>query len=154
MADTIATHASPAWRHRSNWIIVVDLAQHGMPGRREQLWAHTDDERVFELCCIPYFTYGLALGDLVSWDTESEAVEVVSPSGRRVIRVAFMDRVDAAVAHDGLHGELIGTGCLVEFKGDGYGAIDIETERQAQLVAQLLNPWAEAGRVMWEWASG
>lgn len=152
MTRSVATHASPVWRDRSNWIVVVDLTAHRMPGAAEQLWARTDDQREFELCCIPFFTYGLALGDLFTWDFEQETIELVRASGRRALRVAFTDETDAAAAHEGLHGELLGLGCLVEFRNDGYGAVDIESDAQQDQVVELLAPWVESGRVFWEWA--
>ena len=57
----IATHPGPVGRERTNFIVQLDLAGHGMPGNFEQCWTRTDDHRLFELCCIPFFTYGLSL---------------------------------------------------------------------------------------------
>ena len=34
----------------------------------ELLWAHTEDRKHYELCCIPFFIYGFALGDTLTWD--------------------------------------------------------------------------------------
>lgn len=64
MTKEIATHPNPVWREKANFLIFADLGDHGMPGRWEQLWARQEGEE-FELCCIPFFTYGLALGDRV-----------------------------------------------------------------------------------------
>ena len=41
----IATHTEPVGRGRANFIVRLDLAQHGMPGYYEQIWTRTEDER-------------------------------------------------------------------------------------------------------------
>lgn len=55
----------PVWRDRTNYIVKLDLTEHGMPGDFEQCWTRTEDQRLFELCCIPFFTYGQSLGDIL-----------------------------------------------------------------------------------------
>lgn len=57
----IATHDEPAARSRSNYIVRLDLTADGLPGHYEQMWTRTDDRQRHELCCIPFFTYGLSL---------------------------------------------------------------------------------------------
>lgn len=90
MATDIATHPNPAWREKANFLIFADLEDHGMPGRWEQLWARQEGEE-FELCCIPFFTYGLALGDRVRTAPRGGRRYVVAsreaPSGRAVGRL-------------------------------------------------------------------
>jgi hypothetical protein len=61
----IATHEDPAWMAQANFIIVADLGDYGMQGRLEQMWARQLGEAEFMICCIPFFTYGIALGDRV-----------------------------------------------------------------------------------------
>lgn len=43
----IATHTDPVGRDRTNFIVKLDLAEHGMPGNFEQCWTHTDDQQLF-----------------------------------------------------------------------------------------------------------
>jgi hypothetical protein len=147
----IATHAEPAWRAKTNYIIRVDLTPHGMPGSAEQLWARTDDKRTFELCCIPLFTYGMALGDHVAWDDRSRAATVVERSGRRNIRFAWKDQLKAAARHDALHGRLVQAGALVEFSSPGYGAVDCADEPTLAGVFAVLQPLADADLLMREY---
>jgi hypothetical protein len=61
----IATHAEPVGRNRTNFIVCLDLTDHGMPGHYEQMWTRTQDKRLLELCCIPFFTYGQSMGDIL-----------------------------------------------------------------------------------------
>jgi hypothetical protein len=124
-----------------------------MPGSFEQLWTRTDDQRQYEICCIPFFTYGIALGDVVTWDPVSLLVEVATPSGHQNIRVAFLDKSKAATSHSDVHGALVQAGCLVEFSSDGYGAIDIDTKARANVVVGLLAPWVDNDTLIWEWAA-
>lgn len=147
----IATHDEPVWRDRTNYIIRVDLAAHGMPGSAEQLWARTDDQRTFELCCVPFFTYGLALGDRVAWDDSSRAATLVERSGRRNVRFAWNDKSQAAEQHEVLHGRLVMAGGLVEFSSSGYGAVDCADDATTAAVIAVLQPLHDAGVLLWEY---
>jgi hypothetical protein len=55
----------------------------------ELLWTRTEDQERFELCCIPFFPYGMALGDLVSWDDATHRAHVAVLSGRGTVGVAL-----------------------------------------------------------------
>lgn len=65
-------------------------------GAHEQLWTRTDDQTTFEICCLPYFTYGLALGDEIAWSAIDRLALVSRRSGRRLIRCAYASRADAS----------------------------------------------------------
>jgi hypothetical protein len=62
MAERFSTHKEPVWRGRANFIINAKLPE---DGRFEQLWVRKVAEDAFELCCIPFFLYDVALGDVV-----------------------------------------------------------------------------------------
>jgi hypothetical protein len=59
--------------------------------RDEQLWARQVGDRRFEICCIPFFVYDMALGDVVETDANhrrsqrSWSSSVRCSSGRRPI---------------------------------------------------------------------
>lgn len=149
-----ATHGDPVWRERANFIAQIDLSHHGMdPDTYEQLWTRTDDRSAFEVCCLPFFTYGIALGDVIAWnDTDRQAV-VTHRSGRRLVRCAFADRGDADAHHEWFHGSVVATGALVEFQGKGFAAIDIDSNERLEAVLAVLGPLHESGRAHWEWGS-
>lgn len=90
MSDT-ATHDSPTWKGEANFLIFASLSEYGMEGRWEQLWAKRVGHNEFVLCCIPYFTYGMALGDRLctagSGGRNYVVSKVVSRSGHRVLRL-------------------------------------------------------------------
>lgn len=132
----------------------VDLTPYGFDaGTYEQLWVRTDDESSFEVCCIPFFTYGIALGDVIHLEGGVGVPSVVRRSGRRVIRVAFNDRAEAEAGHEQLHGSLVATGALHEFSSSGYAAVDLKDERQADAVIPVLEALVETGVIIWEWGS-
>jgi len=149
----IVTHSDPAWRDRTNFIVRLDLGPYGLPGRYEQCWTRTEDKRLFEMCCIPFFTYGISLGDVLEVNQETGAHSINSKSGRRTIRVGFQNDEDAHREHDQLHDALVGTlGCQTEFHGPHYAAIDLADDQQAFAVIDVLTRLHEAGSVIWEWA--
>lgn len=152
--STIATHDSPAGRERSNYIIRLDLSQDGMPGHFEQVWTRTTDQMHHELCCIPFFTYGLSLGDVLILTSAEGAYRVETKSGHRTLRIAVQDDKYAHEHHGKLHDALVQLGVLTEFGGHskGYGAVDIANQRQAEAVVSFLSQLADAGTLIWEWA--
>lgn len=149
----IVTHAEPVGRDRTNYIVRLDLANHGMPGSYEQMWVRTEDQRLFELCCIPFFTYGQSLGDILEVTPGTGRHRVHAKGGHRTIRFNFTDRHPAPVQHNNLHAALVGQlGCLVEFSSPRYGAIDLDTSTDADSVIALLDPLQREGHLIWEWA--
>src|SRR4051794_33643503 len=102
----IAVHAEPLLRAKANFLIQIDLEPFGMPGRTEQLWVRRLDGETFEVCCLPFFPYGIALGDVIAArPDEADRVvfdRVVQKSGHRLLRFAFRDKRVAASAHEEL----------------------------------------------------
>jgi hypothetical protein len=149
----IVTHSDPAWRDRTNFIVRLDLAPYDEPGRYEQCWTRTEDQRLFEMCCIPFFTYGISLGDLLEVNQDTGAHSIHRKSGRRTIRVNFLNDEAAHREHHHLHDALVGPlGCLGEFHGPHYAAIDLANDQQASAVIDVLTPLFEVGSLIWEWA--
>jgi hypothetical protein len=85
-SDQIATHQQ---RPDADFLVHADLEPHGMAGAREQLWVKQVDERRFVMRNLPYFTYGIALGDEVSTDEALTIDGVMRRSGHRLLRVAL-----------------------------------------------------------------
>lgn len=85
----------------------------------EQLWLRMDEEgRDYEVCCLPFYTYGLALGDVVM-RTESDTIgSLTSKSGRRVLRVFFVEPRPSTDSRSALRLAVERTGVLSEWNGD------------------------------------
>lgn len=149
----IATHAEPARRDEANFIVRLDLTGHGMAGKYEQMWTRTEDQHSFELCCIPFFTYGQSIGDVLEVTVGTGQHRVLAKSGHRTIRFTFTDDRQAHEQHQVLHGALVDElDCRVEFNGVHYGAIDLAPHVSADEVIDVLAPHHDAGYLIWEWA--
>lgn len=89
-----AVHQRPVWRDRANFIIGAELTGTS-DAKSEQLWAKQLSDDTFEICCIPFFVYEVALGDVVqtapAGGRRYMVEKVVRPSGRFVFRVWFGD---------------------------------------------------------------
>ncbi|HXC79910.1 MAG TPA: DUF4265 domain-containing protein [Candidatus Acidoferrum sp.] len=66
MTDEIEAFRDPlgeVWRERANFIISTELPPSDSSKQFEQLWSRQMDDE-FEVCCISFFVYDLALGDV------------------------------------------------------------------------------------------
>lgn len=134
-------------------MIFADLADYGMSGRWEQLWARRLGETEFQLCCIPFFAYGLALGDRVttaaSRNKEHVVKSVVGRSGHLVYRVWFGDVDDGDDARTLIVQDLRREDWLFEWSSENLLAVDIPTKRQETKFASIVV--AHSGRgITWE----
>jgi hypothetical protein len=131
-----AIHDAPIWRDRANFVIGAPLRE---KGRAEQLWVRQVSDRRFEICCIPFFVYDVALGDVVETDANYDLARVMERSGRFVFRVwfgeAFNSRQEVA-------DELAEFGALLEWSSANLLAVDAGDQAHAQTIAAYL---AEAG---------
>lgn len=142
-----AVHRDPAWRDRSNFIIATSIEPGDTNIRTEQLWARRLDDLHYELCCIPFFAYDLALGDVVEVDSNFLVVQVSKPSGRYVFRVHF-DQV--ARPRDEVLEQLADLGALVEWSSTKLLAIDARDQPHAQQIANFLQDREILGQLMFE----
>lgn len=120
----VITHDFPVWRDRANFIIrlmlndpdIVQLAE------AEQIWARQIEESVFEVCCIPFFAYGIALGDLVQTTSDYLINEVREKKGHLTYRMLFLDvsKWDAVVEN------IRNLGCLVEKRWERSTLVSID----------------------------
>ncbi|WP_418275719.1 DUF4265 domain-containing protein [Isoptericola jiangsuensis] len=78
--EKFSVHDEPAWRERANFIVNAALPEQE---RYEQLWCRQVSDDTFEVCCIPFFLYDVALGDLVQTAPQAEREYVVAGVLRR-----------------------------------------------------------------------
>ena len=151
----VVAHADPVWIGKADSLIVADLSGSDLPGRWEQLPAKGLGRGGFQVCCIPFFADGLALGDEVATaagpDGDLVVASVVVPSNHTALRVAFL----AAAQGEELAGRVIGAaaaaGCLVERYSRRYLAVDV-VARSPELagLTRLLDPLQDQGLVEYE----
>jgi len=143
-------HLSPVRRERSNFIIRADIREEGSPRRFEQLWVRKLEETRFEICCIPFFVYDLALGDEVEAGSRAYVIErVVKPSGGYTFRAWFGDS-----RHVGARDELIGIlgelACEFEWYSEKLLAVHAADDDRARQLADLLHEREQLGHLTYE----
>lgn len=143
-AARVRQHLSPAWREKANFIIRAPMPDEGW---YEQLWARQIDAHTFQVCCIPFFLYDLALGDTVRTSDSYELEEVIEQSGRGVFRVFFPPT--SLQERQGLVAKLSTEGALLEWSSENLLAVDAAAEHIAPVV-DLLEEGAQRGRFEYE----
>ena len=135
-----AVHLNPVWRGRANFIINAEIEDLDYrPLRFEQLWAHRISESCFEVCCIPFFVYDLALGDRVEARPHDHVVSrVVERSGHYTFQAWFGD-ADHPDSRDDVLTAIEDLGCEFEWYSRNLLGIDARDDELAQDVADYLS---------------
>lgn len=144
----IATH-EPA--PGSNFVIRVDLDDHGMPGRGEQLWALQVGPTRFRIQSLPFFAYGLRPGDEVETDDSFTVQRLVHSSGTQVLRIASTEAAADGV-HADLHSLLETLGLSHEWHRIGYVAVELASDALPGELASYLDAKADEGQLFFELA--
>ena len=142
------THQDPVWRDRGDFIIGATVPNAERP-TEEQLWARQLTGSTFELCCIPFFLYDLALGDVLETDADYLVSRVVSRSGRFAFRVWFGDGDHPRFE---VTSELADLGALLEWSSENLLAVDASDRAHADRVADVLLRHETAGHLVYETA--
>jgi hypothetical protein len=152
------SHPKPAWRDRGNITlsVMLNIGNDRSLWRVEQLWCKQLAPNRFELCCIPFFAYNLALGDEVEAEPDEQGYHtvlgVLKSSGHATFRAWFGGSNDSA-ARDAVQKELVQIGCLVEWYSTDLVAIDATSDSQAQAVLELLQAREQLGQLKFEQAN-
>ncbi|MFJ2748151.1 DUF4265 domain-containing protein [Streptomyces sp. NPDC087297] len=150
-------HDHPVGRSASNYMAQVDLASFGLDGQVEQLWLEALADGTFKVACIPFFTYGLALGDTVLLTDGNYVSELVRTSGHRVLRMMFVPELpvgDLEQAADRIRAEISLAGLLSEWNGARFVAVDVPPNIEPSSLFAVMESSVNAGDAFWEWASG
>lgn len=142
-----AVHRDPVWRERSNFIIATAIDSANTDISTEQLWARKIDDRHFEICCIPFFAYDLALGDVVETDGDFLVRKVSTRSGRYVFRVYFGR---SAHPREEITEGLESLGALLERSSANLLAVDARDQAHAEVIANYLQEREDLGQLMYE----
>jgi hypothetical protein len=148
-------HEDPVGRAGSNYIAQADLSPFDLDGQIEQLWLQPDEHGTCAVACIPFMTYGLALGDRVRLSPEARVIEVVQTSGHRVLRALLGPHADAEPLGRRIHlikNSINESGLLSEWHGERFVAIDIPPGAETSPVFALLQREVDEAGTFWEWA--
>lgn len=144
-------HSEPVWRERANFIINAALPDEDYPYRFEQLWVRQLAEERFEVCCIPFFLFDVALGDVVETkgrgDRKYVFERVVKSSGRYVFRVWFGD---SYYPREGIAEKLQELGALLEWSSVNLLAVDSINSEHAQQIADFLQEQEHLDNLVYE----
>ncbi|MFV0372749.1 DUF4265 domain-containing protein [Microbacterium sp.] len=147
-SEQFSTHSEPIWRERADFIINAQLSE---VGGFEQLWVRRVGEDQFEVCCIPYFLYNVALGDTIETAPQGGRQYVLSrvlnPSGRFVFR-AYFERPHYRY-RDATAVGVQRLGAQIEWSSPSLLAVDVDGP-SAQRVADYLQDQEDAGRLVYE----
>jgi len=146
-----ATHQEPVWRDRANFIIAAEIDLSGTEIASEQLWARKITDTEFEICCIPFFVYDLALGDVVRTAAKGGKQyivdEVIRGSGHFTFRVSLSR---SNLSRDDLAFRLNEMGALTERSSKTMLAVDATDAEHARRIADFLHSEQQAGRLIYE----
>lgn len=143
-------HDNPVWRHRSNYIGMIDLAPFDLPRQCEQVWLKSLEGDEYKLCCIPFAAYGLSLGDIIRLDVNGKVCELLHSSGRRSLRILFASEAREEFA--GMVSLVDHAGLLFETRGGRHLVVDVPRDRAIESINAALVPFVEQGRAFWEWS--
>jgi hypothetical protein len=137
----IKTHPHPVWREKANFILMADVEHEGIHPIKEQLWARQISENRFEICCIPFFIYDLALGDEVETGGDQEKryllQHIVRRSGNQTRWIWFNDSANDEVRLR-VRDKVAGFGCLMEWCYYGLLAFNVTAGVQPESIEDAL----------------
>jgi hypothetical protein len=143
--DSMAWHFAPVWP--SDFFIRADLSGHGMTGCFEQLWVKKVGEMQFQICCVPFFTYGIALGDTVQTDDKFTFQRVILKAGHKTLRIAVANKSKQDHLHETLHAWVGHTGLPYEWYSPGFVGVDLPVNPAGKVNMSALEPLIEAGEI-------
>jgi len=135
--DYEAVHKNPVWRDKANFIIAADISEDDNKREWEQLWSRKISDSRFEICCIPFFVYDLALGDEVETDENHVITNVAKKSGQTIFRIWFGELLDKGV-RDEVANKMQQLGCEQEWSSENLLAISVSTNKMVQSVEKFL----------------
>jgi hypothetical protein len=139
------------WRNRANSVGCAELSEKDLPKRFEQLFAKRVAEDLFEVCCIPFLLFDIALGDVVATaplgDLDHVVTKVVESSGRYVFRVRFNE---ASRPRGEIAEEIRALGSLIEWSSRNLLALDAIDQEHAQRVVDFLAEREQAGQLTFD----
>ncbi|MEP3049864.1 MAG: DUF4265 domain-containing protein [Erythrobacter sp.] len=132
-----AIHPDPIWRDRADFLIAASIDGDDKMTRWEQLWARKIEGNHFEICCIPFFVYDLALGDEVQTDKDYVISSVSKRSGRSSLRVWFGNSENPE-DRDNIMSFIQNKRLAYEWSSDNLLAIDLLDIEQSQGLEKFL----------------
>ncbi|WP_406290041.1 DUF4265 domain-containing protein [Embleya sp. NBC_00896] len=148
-SGTVIQHEDPVGRAARNHMVYMVLD--GEPEWREQLWTVKVDKGIFKIACLPFFTRGIYLNDVVAVDPEGFVFGLVEKSGHCLVRAALkLDHPQLEDTHGELHDHLVRLGLPHEWLRGTYFSADVAPDADPSQVIEILGSYAAQGKLTWE----
>ncbi|MEQ1607094.1 MAG: DUF4265 domain-containing protein [Pyrinomonadaceae bacterium] len=133
LEEKIVIHDFPAWREKANFIIGANLTSQGLSdlATSEQIWARQIKADVFEICCIPFFAYGFALGDWVITRDDGDDKYIINSVLERKGHTTYRLFLPSNEETNAIIDEIISLECLVEVRWRKSRLIAIDAPHQS-----------------------
>jgi Domain of unknown function (DUF4265) len=138
--ERIAVYREPVWRSEADFVLHVPTPD---VGGTEQLWATQLHDDRFRICCIPFFAYGIALGDVI----ERDPLAVVERSGRTCFRAWFGY---ATVPQEDTLRQIRELGVLLERRSTNLIGVSSVSGAQTEALVSKLDAMEREGRLQYE----
>lgn len=147
--DYEASHENPVWQNKANFIIAAHLGEKDGQNEWEQIWAHRLDNTKFYICCIPFFSFDLALGDEVETNDNYVIQRVIKPSGQYTFRVWFGNSFNPLIK-DIVIQDVRQLNVEIEWSSENLLAVSASDAIQAQKLAAYLYSKQNMGELVYE----
>ncbi|MFZ6870983.1 DUF4265 domain-containing protein [Undibacterium sp. Di27W] len=143
-----ATHQAPAWHEYANFLIFVKIDENVNVKRWEQLWCKQIGDKKFQICCIPFFSYEMDLGDEVETNEDHIFIRVVKRSGYKTHRIWFGDSFETNIEE--IVDSLKRIGAELEWSSKNLLAVSVSTANINNEVLKYLSPLHDQGKLIYE----
>lgn len=155
MHEHFVTHESPLLGAEADLIVLAEVEADDEGVRHmEQLWCKRSGEGSAVMCCVPFFLYGVALGDEVAVEKDRTGRLVVGRvlrrSGRTVFRVILHS--EEPYAREAVQ-RLERWGAALEWWIDSYVALDLPSSEARARAAEDLDPLEASGLLEYEFGN-
>jgi len=141
-------HNEPVWQERADRLIYAKIEHKGDHEIREQLWAKFIDNERFEICCIPFFIFDLALGDEVSITLTNEnhglIDKVIRRSNHQTYWIWFNNLANDTICVE-VQKKITAIGCLFEWYSNTLLAVNVVSASQANLLLDTVIDETKSG---------
>ncbi|WP_329102767.1 DUF4265 domain-containing protein [Micromonospora sp. NBC_01699] len=134
---------------------MVDLEPYGFANSLEQIWLRPLDGKAYEVSCIPFRVYGLALNDVVELDSDGKRITgLLRSSGHRVFRIFLAPALsvpESSEVQNSITRAIIDDVLEAEWSGDRHVAIDVPIGCEVARVWAAIELLAAEEKIYWEW---
>lgn len=151
--DELKKHPQPVWGERADFALQLRIETGNPtldnPPRYEELPVQSLGDGFYRICCVPFFLYDLALGDVLKIG-DGQLQGVADESGHHTFR-AYFGRAFMPAARSVLIDELaIMPGVVTEWYSDDLLGLSAENDAVANELSRWLETAMSRGQLQYE----